>query len=99
MNAKKAKGLRKLIRHAHSHRPIHELKEMGENSRLVETGTGPDGKPLKTNMRITATLVTGPDGKPLKTNMRITATLVNAQETQRGQYIAMKRWIKAEYGK
>lgn len=80
MNAKKAKGLRKLIRHAHSHRAVHELKEMGENSRLVETGTGPDGKPAKKNMRITA-------------------TLVNAQETQRGQYIAMKRWIKAEYGK
>ena len=61
MNAKKAKGLRKLIRHAHGNRPKHAFRQMTEGI----------------------------------ANGMVTV----AQDTQRGQYIAMKNWIKAEYGK
>lgn len=61
MNAKKAKGLRKLIRHAHGQRQKHAFTQMTQG---FEHGM-----------------------------------LTVAQDTQRGQYIAMKRWIKAEYGK
>lgn len=61
MNAKKAKGLRKLIKHAHKNLNEHAYKEMGVN-------------------------VT-------------TAQLTVAGDTQRGQYLAMKRWIKEEYSK
>ena len=61
MNAKKAKGLRKLICHAHGKRPKHEFTQMSEG---FQTGT-----------------------------------IAVKQDTQRGQYIAMKNWLKAEYGK
>lgn len=61
MNAKKAKGLRKLIKHAHKNLNEHAFKEMGVN--------------------VTA------------------AQLTVAGDTQRGQYLAMKRWIKGEYKK
>jgi hypothetical protein len=61
MNAKKAKGLRKLIRHAHGKRPKHAFTQMTEG---FDHGM-----------------------------------VTVAQDTQRGQYIAIKNWIKGEYGK
>lgn len=61
MNAKKAKGLRKLIKVAHKNLNEHAYKEMG--------------------FGVTA------------------AQLTVAGDTQRGQYLAMKRWIKEEYKK
>jgi len=61
LNAKKAKGLRKLIKHAHKNLNEHAFKQMG--------------------IGLTA------------------AQLTVAGDTQRGQYLAMKRWIKGEYKK
>jgi hypothetical protein len=61
LNAKKAKGLRKLIKHAHKNLNEHAFKEMG-------VGVA-------------------------------TAQLTVAGDTQRGQYLAMKRWLKEEYSK
>jgi hypothetical protein len=60
LNAKKAKALRKLIKHAHKNLNGHAFKEMS-------VGLS-------------------------------TAQLTVAGDTQRGQYLAMKRWIKDEYG-
>jgi hypothetical protein len=61
LNAKKAKGLRKLIKHAHKNLNEHAFKEMG--------------------IGLSA------------------AQLTVAGDTQRGQYLAMKRRIKGEYKK
>lgn len=61
MNAKKAKGLRKLIKHAHKNLNEHAFKEMGVGVATVQ--------------------------------------LTVAGDTQRGQYLAMKRWLKEEYSK
>jgi len=61
LNAKKAKGLRKLIKHAHKNLNEHAFKQMG--------------------IGLSA------------------AQLTVAGDTQRGQYLAIKRWIKGEYKK